>query len=217
VSARALHRLAHGGKTHISFAGPPSFGIAHLPAILREFMLTCAERADLQFAFGELSGYSVHSLPGDEMVFTTAPSLGLPSPQTPPEALLDLPLFTRREGCCCRVMLERNLVTIGHTIADFHKIVVIDDLHLVVQAVVGGEGVSFLSRDVLDEHLRGGRLVVHHVPGFQHHLQRALVINRPEPLAPPLVEFVATVFAHFALPLPASIPRPVSPVRRRTA
>ncbi len=44
-----LHRL--DGRTRISFSCTPSFGIAHLPAILREFMLACAETADLKFIF----------------------------------------------------------------------------------------------------------------------------------------------------------------------
>ena len=86
-----LHRL--GGKTKISFGSSPAFGIAHLPAVLREFMLASGDSADLSFVLQtpeqvrdgleeglfdvavvemcecfDLSAYRSFPLPEDEMV-----------------------------------------------------------------------------------------------------------------------------------------------------
>jgi hypothetical protein len=65
--------------------------------------------------------------------------------------------------------------------------------------------VAFLSRDVLTDYLASGRLVAHHVPGFSHQRERALIINHTAIFAGPLRDFVSTVFAHFSLDMPESI------------
>jgi LysR family transcriptional regulator, transcriptional activator of the cysJI operon len=97
--AAKLQRLE--GRTRISFGGSAAFGIAHLPAVLREFVLACGDRADLSFALKtpeqllegleegqldfaviercdcfDLSGWRSFPLPDDEMVVASAPSLG---------------------------------------------------------------------------------------------------------------------------------------------
>lgn len=223
-----LHVLS--GKTRISFSCTPSFGVAHLPAILREFMLACADGADLKFMFNspqqildgltkgrfdlavmelcecfDLSDHDVFPLPGDEMVFVSKPTIGIPSPDTSIETLSDIPLFTRHEGCCSRILLEDNLKAVGHELRDFRNVVVLDDLHLVVQAVVEGEGIAFLSRDVLGEHLAAGRLKAHYVPGFKHARQRALVLNRGGSLDGPSASFVTALFNHFDVRVPLSL------------
>jgi len=128
-------------------------------------MLTCAESADLKFVFNmpgqildglsegmfdlavmemcdcfDLSAHASFPLPSDETLFVTAPDLRVPSPETRIEVLFEVPLFTRREGCCSRTLLETNLKAIGHDLRDFRKIIVLDDLHLVVRAVLDGQG-----------------------------------------------------------------------------
>lgn len=229
-----LHLL--GGKTKIAFSSTPAFGSAHLPAILREFMLTCGDTAELKFMFStppemlqglneglfdaavmescelfDLSSFGVYPLPEAELVFASAPSLGLPTPDTAIEALLDVPLFTRREGCCSRTLLDRGLKGIGRDVRAFKKLIVLDDLHMLIEAVLSGEGVSFLSRDLLTEHLAAGRMRVHVVPGFQHSRQRALVVGQPEAIEGPLAELVGAVLARFGVPGPAGLKR--APVR----
>jgi len=231
-----LHLLS--GKTRIAFSCTPSFGIAHLPAILKDFMLACADTADLKFMFNsqdlilqglakgqfdlavmelcecfDLSAVDTFPLPGDEMVFVSSPRLGIASPDTTVEALLDTPLFARHEGCCSRVLLEDNLKAVGHELRDFQKVIVLDDLHLVVQAVVEGEGIAFLSRDVLGDHLAAGRLTAHYVPGFRHGRQRALVLNRGVSLDGPSASFVTALFTHFDVRVPSAL----FPDRRATA
>lgn len=223
-----LHRL--GGKTKISFGSSPAFGIAHLPAVLREFMLACGDSADLSFVLQtpeqvrdgleeglfdvavvemcecfDLSAYRSFPLPEDEMVIVGAPQLDVPWPETSVDALVHTPLFTRKEGCCSRTMLESNLKRVGRDIQEFRRIIVSDDLHMVIEAVLQGDGISFLSGDVLAGHLASGRLRAHHVPGFQHARSRALVLARSDAAEGALCRFVATLFAHFSMPMPVEL------------
>ncbi len=216
-----------GGKTKISFSCTPSFGIAHLPGILKEFMLACPDSADLKFAFNapeqilngiedrsfdlavmelcecfDLSSFATFSLPGDEVLFASAPCLRLPTPDASVESLVATPLFTRHEGCCSRLLLEENLKESGHHLRDFQRVIVHDDLHLIVQALLEGDGTSFLSRDVLGEHLTSGRLVAHRIAGFRHARQRALVLDRGFALDEASAHFVTALFNHFEVRIP---------------
>ncbi len=225
-----LHRL--DGRSRVSFSCTPSFGIAHLPAILREFMLACAETADLKFIFNtpegifkglddgtfdlavmelcerfDLSPYSTFALPGDEMVFVSSPQLRLASNGEGLDALFATPLFARREECCSRKLLETNLKCIGHDLQEFRKVIVFDDLHVIVKAVLNGEGIAFVSRDVVDEHIAAGRLSPHYVPGFTHARDRALVTTQADQASGPVRQFVASLFDHFSLP----VPEPLAP------
>lgn len=223
-----LHRL--DGRTRISLSCSPSFGIAHLPTILREFMLASRDAADLKFIFNtpeqsvrglkdgmfdiavmemcarfDLSSYETFPLAGDEMVFASAPGLAIPEVTADLEALLATPLYVRREGCCSRMMLEDNLAGVGRHLHEFKKVIVFDDLHFIIKALLDGVGVAFLSRDVVIDYLAAGRLVAHYVPGFTHQRERALIINHTATFAGPLRDFVAAVFAHFSLDMPVAI------------
>lgn len=216
-----------GGKSKISFSCTASFGIAHLPSVLKDFMLACPDSADLKFVFNSpdqilqgitarsfdlavmelceafnLSEVAAFPLPGDEVIFASAPALDLPSHDTPLEALLDVPFFVRREGCCSRMLLENNLHAVGHDLREFRQVIVHDDLHLIIQAILDGEGISFLSRDVLRDHLAAGRLVAHKIPGFHHSRQRALVLERPVALDEASSHFVTALFNHFDVLIP---------------
>ena len=178
------------------FSGTPSFGYAHLPAILKSFMLQSGESSDLRFAAHppgqileglaeglvdaavmevcdcfDLSGFTVYPLPGDQMAFVSAPRLGVPTPEVTIADLLERSLFARREGCCARIMLEKNLERVGHRLQDFPRTVVLDDLTVAMRAVMEGDGTSYMSLDVVKDHLNSGRLVPHHVAGFQRERQ----------------------------------------------
>ena len=216
-----------GGKTRIAFSCTPSFGIAHLPSVMKEFMMVCPESADLKFVFNtpdlilqgltarsfglavmelcesfDLSDFASFPLPGDEVLFASSPGLKLESPDTTIEALLDVPLFVRREGCCSRLLLETNLHAAGHDLREFRRVIVHDDLHLIVQALLDGEGVSFLSRDVLGDHFAAGGLVAHRVSAFRHSRERALVLERPVALDEASSHFVTALFNHFEVLIP---------------
>jgi LysR family transcriptional regulator, transcriptional activator of the cysJI operon len=227
------------GRTRISFSCTPSFGIAHLPVILREFMLACADSADLKFIFNtpenilegledgtfdlavmemcerfDLSPFRSVPLPGDEMVFVSSPDGPAFPPDIRVEALLGLPLYARREGCCSRRLLESNLTCVGHELRQFRKLIVVDDLHIIVKAVLDGQGIAYLSRDVLQEHLTSGRLLAHHVEGFTHTRQRALVLRRDTAAEGPLGRFTTTLLNHFGISAGIDAP-PVPSLRRR--
>lgn len=73
---------------------------------------------------------------------------------------------------------------------------------MIVRAVLDGEGMSFLSRDVIGEHLDTGRLVSNRVPGFHHSRQRALVLDRPVALDEASSHFVTALFNHFEVLIP---------------
>ncbi len=222
-----LHLLS--GRTRISFCSTPSFGIAHLPAILKDFMLTCVETTDLEFAVNvprdilrglneglydlavmemcdcfDLSAFQVFPLPDAETVFISAPVVSIPT-QTDFDTLRELPFFVRREGCCSRTLLENGLEGIGHALREFRKVIVVDDLHMIVRAVVDGEGVAFVSPDVVSDHVAAGRLRTHRIPGFQHNRHRALVINHALSGDGPVAEFVGAMFGHFGMSVPPRI------------
>jgi LysR family transcriptional regulator, transcriptional activator of the cysJI operon len=228
-----LHRL--DGRTRVSLSCTPSFGIAHLPTILREFMLACADTADLKFIFNtpegifkglddgifdlavmelcerfDLSAYATYPLPGDEMVFVSSPGLAVASTDTSLDALFAIPLFARREGCCSRMLLEKNLVCVGHDFQEFRKVIVFDDLHVIVKAVLNGDGIAFLSRDVVEDHLAAGRLVPHRIPGFTHARDRVLVLGAAVPVEGPVHQFVTALFDHFRVPMPNAFSRPAT-------
>jgi DNA-binding transcriptional LysR family regulator len=223
-----LHRLE--GKTRLSFSCTPAFGSAHLPCILHDFMLECADTADLKFLFlspqetlrglgegifdaGVIEGaalldpatFTTVALPEAQTVFMTRASLDLPSPTTPIESLLELPLYTRREGCCSRMLLERGLKGLGLSLQAFRKVIVLDDLHLLIQAVLAGDGPSFLPTDLVQDHLAAGRMREHRIKGFDHARPRTLVVNGSFRSTDPLGQFVKATLAHFALP-PLAMP-----------
>ena len=222
-----LHMLS--GRTRISFCSTPSFGIAHLPAILKDFMLSCGETADLEFAVNvpdqilrglnegqydlavmelcdcfELSAFVSYALPVAETLFVSAPALGVPPADVAFDVLRERPLFVRREGCCSRTLLENNLRAIGHDLREFRRLILVDDLHMIIRGVLDGEGLAFLSPDVVSGPLADGRLRVHRVEGFQHTRQRALVVNHTDAPAGAVAAFVAAVCHHFEAPGVAS-------------
>jgi LysR family transcriptional regulator, transcriptional activator of the cysJI operon len=231
IETEILTNLRHlDGRTRIAFGASAAFGIAHLPTVLREFMLDCGDRVDLSFVLQtpelllagledgrldlavvemcecfDLSPWRTFALPDDGTVFASVPSLGVPHPETTIDALIDIPLFTRKEGCCSLMLLEANLRRMGYEIAAFRRTIVVEDLHVIVNAVLSGEGISFVSRDVVAEHLAAGRLLEHRVAGFRHTKSRALVLGRAEKAEAPIYRFLTKVFERFALPVPTDV------------
>ena len=217
----SLHLLS--GKARITFGCTPAFGIAHLPAILRDFMLTCADMAELRFISStpsqmqqalaeglfdaavmesceqfDLSAFVVQPLPDAEVLFVAADAVQIPVPLTSIDVLFDTPLFTRREGCCSRTLLENGLRGLGHSLKDFRRVIVLDDLPVLIQAVIAGEGVSFLPVDLLVDQINAGRIRTHRVAGFQHGRKRALVLSQPSRDGDPVAHLASVVMRHFA-------------------
>ena len=214
-------------KKSIAFICTPSFGIVHLPTIMREFMMEYNDLADLSFMFDtpgkivealrdglfdlavlehcecfDFSDLFTVSLPGDDMIFVSAPSLSIPAGIIDLEVLLSQKMLARKEGCCSRTLLESNLRVIGKEISDFRSCVVIDDLHMILQSTQCGQGVSFLSRELVQDKIDSGLLREHCIDGFQHHRNRTLVIHAGCRLLPssPQHYFIERIYARFGLP-----------------
>jgi len=211
-----------GRKQELAFVCTPTFGIVHLPEILREFMLKSSEAGNLKFVFEmpekvvsglkegifemaviehcqcfDLSDFEVVALPGDEMVFAVNPVLGISGEVENIESLFAQTLYARDDGCCSRTLLENNLQTLGRTTSDFRQIVIYDDLHIIVKALLNGEGVAFISSELIAPYVRSGHLVTFKVAGFTHQRRRTFLFNNILPEGSPAAQFVATVFERF--------------------
>lgn len=214
-------------KKSIAFICTPTFGIVHLPTIMREFMMEYIDMADLSFMFDtpdkivealrdgmfdlaviehcecfDLSDLSTIALPGDDMIFVSSPALAVPPGNTNADALFAKTVFTRKEGCCSRTLLEGNLRAIGRELSDFRSFVVIDDLHMIVQATREGQGVAFLSRELVQDHIDAGMLCEHRIDGFRHHRNRTLILHDGCNKSPqsPLRYFINVITTRFGLP-----------------
>ncbi|MDD2582276.1 MAG: LysR family transcriptional regulator [Desulfuromonadaceae bacterium] len=211
----------------ISFICTPTFGIVHLPTVMREFMMEYKDLADLSFMFDtpgniieelrdgmydlavmehcecfDFSDLTTVALPGDDMIFASSPTLAVPSGITAPDDLFAQNIFVRKEGCCSRTLLEGNLRAIGRELSDFKSFVVIDDLHMILQVTREGQGVSFLSRELVQEQLDTGLLCEHRIDGFRHHRNRTMIIHGDrQQQNSPLNYFITILSKHFDLPI----------------
>jgi len=215
-----LKRLKVGKR--LSICCTPTFGMAHLPGVLNDFVMQNADVADLKFIFKQpaeaikgvqdkeydlaviehcdaplLKSFACHALPDDELVFISSPALKLPSGELEIGQLLELRLYARRDGCSSKNLLTRNLAAVGVGIDDFRTVVISDDLRLSIESVLAGGGVSFVSRSLVQHHLDEGRLCAHYVKGFQHLRERTLFYDASRMDDPLLENFVACVFSVF--------------------
>ncbi len=213
----------------IAFICTPTFGIVHLPTIMREFMMEYNDLADLSFMFDtpnkivealrdglydlaviehcecfDFSDLSVVALPGDDMIFASSPALAVPAGDTDRDALFAQTVFVRKEGCCSRTLLEGNLRAIGRELSDFRSYVVIDDLHMIIKLTLEGQGVSFLSRELVQEQIDAGLLYEHQISGFRHHRKRTLIIHSgcDKQACSPLKFFINILTAHLGIDCP---------------
>jgi DNA-binding transcriptional LysR family regulator len=209
-------------KQELAFICTPTFGIVHLPDILREFMLKSSEAGNLKFLFEmpekivrglkkglfemaviehcqcfDLSDFETVALPGDEMVFAVNPALGITDELTDIESLFAQTLYARDEGCCSRTLLENNLQAMGRTTSEFRQIVTYDDLHIIVQALLNGEGVAFISSEIIAPYVRSGRLTTFKIAGFTHQRCRTFLFNNILTAGSPAAQFVETLLERF--------------------
>ncbi len=192
-----------GQEEGLLFCCTPAFGTAYLPRVLRELLQISSELHNMRFYIHmpdqvlagiqdgrydlgllehcqqlDFEGLDVISLPDDEVLFVSAPRLGIPSGTVPVETLAKSTLFTRREECCSTKLLSFNLRQIGHADDLFPSRVVYDDLHQIIASVVDGLGVAFTSRSLVNELISSATLNFHHVSGFVHTRRRTLVMKR---------------------------------------
>lgn len=215
-----LKRL--GQIKRLSLCCTPTFGMAYLPVVLNDFILQNADLADLKFIFQQplqaikgvqgndydlaiiehcdnldLSTFQTHSLPIDELVFVSAPQLGLPAGSVDLDSLLSFRLYARHDGCSSKQLLLSNLAACGKEATDFHSVFISDDLRFTLEAVLAGHGISFVSRSLVAAQLKCGSLLAHHVPKFQHTRSRTLFYPSARRADPLLQKFITCVQAVF--------------------
>lgn len=220
ASIRTLQQqmeLYSGGK-RLSLCCTPTFGMAFLPEVLNDFMQRNADLSDFKFSFQQpeealrglqarlfdlaiiehcddidSAGIERVDLQQDELVFVSAPQLGIPAGTTELERLFPFRIYARRDGCSSKVLLKRNLANAGRSIDDFNGVLISDDLRLTLKEVVAGHGISFLSLSLAEELLRRGELLLHRVDGFSHCRRRSLLVNRDLRQSPLILDFMKSI------------------------
>ncbi len=216
-----LKRFKEGKR--LSICCTPTFGMAHLPGVLNDFVLQNSDVSDLKFIFKQpaeavkgvlereydlaviehcnrdlLDPFKIHDLPEDELIFISAPSLGLEdTDKLNIRQLLGHRIYARRDGCSSKNLLMQNLAAVGVDINDFKNVVISDDLRLSIESVLGGGGVSFISRSLVAGYLLEGRLKAHTVEGFQHVRDRAVFYEPVREGDPLLSNFIECIFSVF--------------------
>lgn len=215
-----LKRL--GQIKRLSLCCTPTFGMAYLPAVLNNFILQNADLADLKFIFQQplqaikgvqendydlaiiehcdnldLSTFHTHSLPIDELIFVSAPQLGLPAGSVDLESLLSFRLYARHDGCSSKQLLLNNLADCDKETSDFQGVFISDDLRFTLEAVLAGQGISFVSRSLVAAQLECGSLLAHQVPEFQNTRLRTLLYPGARRTDPLLQKFITCVQAVF--------------------
>jgi len=190
-------------KKRLSLCCTPTFGLGYLPGILNDFMLQNADVADIKFLFQtteeairglhdsefdvaiiehcddfDLTPFHTVELPRDELVFISAPELGIKesTDPIPLDYLLPFRLYTRQAGCSGNSLLMMNLQESGRDVEEFQSVFVSDDLRLIIESVRIGSGISFISRSLVESFLRDGTLRAHYVEGFRHHRSCTVVL-----------------------------------------
>ena len=202
----------------IIFCCTPSFGVAYLPAILKDFMLLKPDMSELKFFFEmpdkvvdgmrkglyqvgviehnedyDLAEFETFDLPGDDAIFVSSPQLALTDEEMTLEQLTCFDLYTRKEGCCSSKLLHYNMKKLGRDCADFNRVIYYDDLHMIIGSVLDGSGLAFVSRSVVDKLLTDGALRAHRVTGFEHAYKRTLIVNSASTSPPSLGYFIEEI------------------------
>jgi len=215
------------GQKHISVGTTPTFGTAYLPQALNRFILQNTDLADIKFNFGtpeqalgglerndfdiavlehcdtlDLKGKVAFRLPPDDLVFISSPELGIPEGEIDIDALFPFRIFVRKEGCSSRQLLRGNLSESSFSLEAFAGVVTSDDLRLTIQTVIGGSGVTFMSRSLVTDHLETGALRAHYVKGMTQQRNRTMVTNvrrEEDEILQQLIECIYKVYPPEAL------------------
>lgn len=209
----------------IQFCCTNAFGIAHLPRIFAEFMTSNPDTSNLKFFFGQpddivkgLRGnnytmavfehclhcecfrsdeFATYELPKDEMIFVSSPRIAITPTQLTIDELYCHTLYGQNIENCTSKFLATNLRLMGRDISEFSSHVIVDDLHMIINAVLEGSGVACISRGVVEKHLASGRLVAHHVEGFEHQRKRTLAISPDKNSNPATKELMNCILDYF--------------------
>lgn len=187
-------------RSKINFCCTPSFGTRYIPRITHDFMNLHPVITNYNFSLANIEkimeglrdnsfqlavvehcdilpfkGKILENLINDTLILTGSPSLGLPHGQAQIEQLFPFNLYIRSSGCCSRQTLEANLTTLGFSVENFNKVLVYDDLNMIIQLILAGSGIAYLARNVVQDYIDEGKLVRISIPQFEQVLYRSLV------------------------------------------
>lgn len=213
-------------KRKISFCSTPSVGVDRLPKVLASFTAAHAETVDLNCVFAmpevalagidsrrfdlaliehcdeiDLMGHICYQLPDDEVVFISAPELGIPSGRTPLSALHGQRLYLKTENGCARRFIDKNLRLSGRDWSEFSGIVYFDDFSFILGEVAAGKGISFVSKALVKRELAAGELHCHFIDNFLHQRPRTMILAHQE-LSEQHRALLESLFAEFGLAPP---------------
>jgi DNA-binding transcriptional LysR family regulator len=221
---------ARAGWRKKNFCCTFPFGTSYLPGILKEFMATHAESSGMNFVFEmpetalqglkdgiydlvlieyceelNLSSFKTFPLPDDEMIFVSSPKRGIMDQNVAIETLLKERLYCKKAGCCARRFLDKSMLSLGRNSSDFTNTVFFDDIPFIIDQVVAGEGVTFISRSMVSRQLDEGSLVAHHAIGFAPSRSRTLVLNVQQKIDPILLDFILGIYRALQVNPPESL------------
>jgi LysR family transcriptional regulator, transcriptional activator of the cysJI operon len=207
----------------LAFACTRPFGSAYLPAILKRFMARYEGKVDFHVSLEtppnalqglrdnefdlivlehwdniDFAPFVSVGIGTDTMVFVSAPSLGLPVPEIDVDDLIHHRLYRRREDCCSGKLLAHNMAAMGRDPGEFGNVFLYDDLHFIVESVLAGEGIAFISRSLVQGLLEEGRLWEHRVAGFTHERSRTLAYRQQNGRSEAFHYFLACILEAFS-------------------
>ena len=212
----------HETRTRIAFCCTPAFGLAYIPDVMKRFMLLYSSTSEIKFSFEmpddviaglqrgtyqagviehsepyELGEFETYRLPDDELIFISSPLLEINSPTVTIDQLISYDLYIRKEGCCSSKLLIHNLKNSDRACTEFAHTIICDDLHYIINTVCEGGGISFLSRSLVEQHLKQGSLREHRIAQFNHTHHRTLILADRPKANNPLTLFVDEIFKLF--------------------
>lgn len=208
----------------LAFACTRPFGSAYLPAILKRYMAKFEGKADFNLSLEmppnalqglrdnkfdlivvehwddiDFAPFGAVGIGTDEMVFVSAPRVGLSAPEVAVDDLIPHRLYRRKEDCCSGKLLAHNMAEIGRDHKEFGNILLYDDLHVIIESVLAGEGIAFISRSLVRSFLEEGRLREHRVAGFTHERRRTLVYRQHNSRNEPFHYFFTCILETFGI------------------
>ncbi|MBW4053991.1 MAG: LysR family transcriptional regulator [Proteobacteria bacterium] len=228
----AVHDLENdvknlGKKVEFSIGFTPTFGFVFLPKVLDIFLKKNSHEIDIKFITQqsdqliknladkifdviviehceELKKENLALFPlfKDEMVMISSPSLGIATEETRLEEFFKHRLISRRDGCSSRHLFKDNLSKTGNSVENFRGVIIHDHLRCLIQSTLQGQGVAFVSRSLVTDHINAGNLREHVIPGFCNTRSRTLACNQNKVHDPLLKDFIESVFQTFNLQSP---------------
>ena len=208
----------------LTFACTRPFGSAYLPAILKRYMEKFEGKTDVNLNFEmppialqglrdgtfdlivlehwdaiDFEPFTALRIGTDDMVFVSSPSLDLETPEVAVDDLIRHRLYRRKEDCCSGKLLACNMTKIGRDPKEFDNIFLYDDIHVIIDSVLAGEGIAFISRSLVHKQLDEGKLREHRVPGFIHERRRTLAYRQHSMRDKAFNYFVTCIVEAFAV------------------